>query len=111
MKYFFQNFSNDQCSLNLFQGYSIQVKMARSKFQLSAHIKRKNVSLEEKMKVIDYPNKNPKMSRNCRTFQYWKDLRLKYLKERQNSLKGISIFQREYQFFKGNCKKLLHGQY
>ena len=35
------------------------------------------------------------MSRNCRTFQYWKELRLKYLKERQNSLKGISVFQRK----------------
>ena len=44
------------------------------------------------------------MSRNCRTFQYWKDLRLKYLKERK-------ILQREYEIFKGNCIKLRHGQY
>ena len=66
---------------------------------------RKNLSLDGKMKVIDYANKNPSgMSGDCRTFQYWKDLRLKYLKERK-------ILQREYEIFKGNCIKLRHGQY
>ena len=41
---------------------------------------------------------------DCRAFQYQKDLRLKYLKERKNSLKGILIFQ-------GNRKNLRHGQW
>ena len=35
-----------------------------SKFQLSARKKRKNLSLDKKMKVIDYANKIPKME--CR---------------------------------------------
>ena len=43
------------------------------------------------------------MSGDCRTFQYWKDLRLKYLKERKS-------LQREYEFFKGSCKKLRRGK-
>ena len=34
------------------------------KFQLSALMKRKNLSLDEEMKVIDYADKNPKME--CR---------------------------------------------
>ena len=79
-----------------FSVYSIQAKMSCSKFQLSARMNRKNLSLDGKMKVIDYANKNPSgMSGDCRTFQYWKDLRLKYLKERKNSSKGIWIFQRK----------------
>ena len=79
-----------------FSVYSIQAKMSCSKFQLFARMNRKNLSLDGKMKVTDYANKNPsRMSGNCRTFQYWKDLRLKYIKERKNSSKGIWIFQRK----------------
>ena len=44
------------------------------------------------------------MSGDCRTFQYLKDLRLKYLKKRKT-------LQREYEFYKGNCKKARYGQY
>ena len=35
--------------------------MSQPNFQLSARMKRKNLSLDEKIKVIDYANKNPKM--------------------------------------------------
>ena len=37
------------------------------------------------------------MSVGCRTFQYWRDLCPKYLKEPKT-------LQREYKFFKGKCK-------
>ena len=89
MKSFFSKFF--ECSMFI-TGNSIQAKMSCSKFQLSARMKRKNLSLDEKMKVIDYVRKkNSKswMSGDCRTFPYWKDLRLKYLKERKNSSKRI----------------------
>ena len=58
---------------------------------------------EESYRLRKQKSKNG-MSGDCRTFQYWKDLRLKYLKERK-------ILQREYEIFKGNCIKLRHGQY
>ena len=48
---FFLNFSNIQCSLNLFEGYSFQAKMSCSKFQLSTRMKRKNLSLDEKIRL------------------------------------------------------------
>ena len=60
-KCFSRNFSNVQCSLNLFEGYSIQAKMSGSKFQFSARMKGENLSLDEKIKIVDYANKNPKM--------------------------------------------------
>ena len=38
-----------------------QGKMSCSKFQLSARMKRKNLDLDEKMKIIEYASKNPKL--------------------------------------------------
>ena len=39
--------------------------MSRSKYQLSARMKKNNLLLDEKKKVIDYANKNQKMG--CRS--------------------------------------------
>ena len=65
VKSFFRNFSNVQCLLNLFKVTALkQMLNSCSKFQLSARKKRKNLSLDKKMKVIDYANKIPKME--CR---------------------------------------------
>ena len=103
---FFWNFSNIHCSLNLFEGYSIQAKMSCSKFQLSARMKRKNLSLDEKMKVIDYANKNPKIG--CRVITEYFSIGKTCF---SNILRDTKALQRKYEFFKGNCKKLRHGQY
>ena len=103
---FFLNFSNIQCSLNLFEGYSIQAKMSCSKFQLSTRMKRKNLSLDEKMKVIDYANKNPKIG--CRVIAEYFSIGNTCF---SNILRNTKAVQREYEFFKVNCKKLRHGQY
>ena len=103
---FFLNFSNIQCSLNLFEGYSIQAKMSCSKFQLSTRMKRKNLSLDEKMKVIDYANKNPKIG--CRVIAEYFSVGNTCF---SNILRNTKAVQREYEFFKVNCKKLRHGQY
>ena len=85
MESFLQNFSNVQYSLNIFEGYSIQEKMSCSKFKLSACMKRKNLSLDKKMKVIDYANKNLKVG--CSLIA--QHFRLKFLKGHKNSSKGI----------------------
>ena len=103
---FFFNFSNVQWSLNLFEGYSIQAKMSCSKFQLSARTKRKNVSLDKKMKVIAYANKNPKMG--CRVIAEHFSIGKTCV---SNILRNAKALQREYEYFKGNCEKLRHGQY
>ena len=44
------------------------------------------------------------MSGDYRIFQYWKDFF-------SNILRDTKALQRKYEFFKGNCKKLRHGQY
>ena len=106
MKSFFWNFSNVQCSLNLFEGYSIQAKMTCSKFQLSARMKRKNLPLDEKMKVIDYANKNQKMGFRviAEHFSIGKTCIL-------SILSNTKTLQRDYESFKRNYKKLRQGQY
>ena len=107
MKSFFRNFLIVQCSLNLFEGYSIQAKMSRSKFQLSVRKKRRNLSLDKKMKkVIDYANKNPKMG--CRVIAEHFSIGKTCV---SNILRNAKTLQREYEFFKGNRKKLRHGLY
>ena len=80
--------------------------MPCSKFQLSARMKRKNLSLDKKMKVIDYGNKNPKMESRviAEHFSIGKICI-------SNILRNAKTLQREYKFFKGNCKKVRHGQY
>lgn len=71
--------------------------MLCSKFQLSARMKRKNLALDEKIKIIAYANNNPKkgMSSDWGTIQDWEDLCLKYPKECKNSSNRIWIFQRK----------------
>ena len=103
---FFWNFLNVQCSLNLFEGYSTQAKMPCLKFQLSVRMKRKNLPSDEKMKVIDYSNKKPKME--------WRVIAEHVSIGKicvSNILRNAKTLQREYKFFKGNCKKVRHGQY
>ena len=106
MKSFFENFLNVQCLLNLFKGCSIKATISCSKFQLSARMKRKNLSLNEKMKVIDYADKNSKLG--CRiiadNFSIGKTCV-------SNILRNTKTLQMEYEFFTGNCKKLRHGQH
>ena len=58
---FFSQFFEYSMFIKSFEGYSIKANMSCSKFQLSARKKRKNLSLDKKMKVIDYANKIPKM--------------------------------------------------
>ena len=103
---FFFNFSNIQCSLNLFEGYSIQAKMPCAKFQLSTRMERKNLSLDEKMKVIDYANKNPKTG--CRVIAEYFSIENTCF---SNILRNTKAVRKECEFFKVNCKKLRHGQY
>ena len=102
---FFRNFSTVQCSLNLFEGYSIQARMSCLKFQVSVRMKRKTFSLDERMKVIDYANKNPKIG--CRVIAEHFSIGKTCV---TNILRNAKTFQREYEFFKGNCKKLRHRQ-
>ena len=103
---FFRNFSNVQYSLNLFEGCNIQAKMSCSKFQLSARMKRKNLSLGEKMKIIDYANKNPKMG--CRVIAEHFSVGKTCVSD---ILRNAKTLRGEYEFFKGNGKKLRHGQH
>lgn len=76
------------------------------KFQLSARMKRKNLALDKKMKVIAYANNNPKMG--CRVIAEHFKIGKTCV---SNILRNAKTLQKEYEFFKGNCKKLRHGQY
>ena len=58
--------------------------MSLSKHQLSAALKRKCLSLDEKIVILDYANEHPKMGKNLR---------------------------KDFDFFKGNYKKRRHGKY
>ena len=80
--------------------------MSCSKFQLSARMKRKNLSLDEKTKVIEYTNKNP--TKGCRFIGEHFSIGKTCV---ANILKNAKTLEKEYEFFKGNCKKLKHGQY
>ena len=57
------------------------------------------------MKVIDYANKNFKMG--CRVIAEHFSIGKTCV---SNILRNAKALQREYEFFKGNCKKLRHGQ-
>ena len=103
---FFSTFSNVQCLLYLFESNSIQAKMLCSKFQLSALMKRKNLSLDEKMKVIDYADKNTKVE--CRVIVEHFSIGKTCV---SNILRKAKTLRMEYQCFKGNCRKLRHRQY
>ena len=69
-------------------------------------MKRKNLSLDEKMKVIEYANKNP--TKGCRFIGKHFSIGKTCV---ANILKNTKTLEKEYEFFKGNCKKLNHGQY
>ena len=80
--------------------------MLCAKLQLSACMKRKNLSLDEKMKANDYANKNPKMG--CRVIAEHSSIGKTCV---SNMLRNAKTLQREYEFFKRNCKKVRHVQY
>ena len=92
--------------------------MSGSKFQFSARMKGENLSLDEKIKIVDYANKNPKMGCQLITEHFITGktcvsniLRnVKYLQMISN-VKCLKYLQMEYGFFKGNRKKLRYGQY
>ena len=103
---FFSKFFEYSMFIKSFEGYSIKANMSCSKFQLSARKKRKNLSLDKKMKVIDYANKILKME--CRVIaEYFSGGKTCV----SNILRNAKTLQREYEFFKGNRKKLRHGLY
>ena len=83
-----------------------QGKTPCSKFQLSARMKRKNFDLDEKMKVIEYASKKPKLG--CRVILVHFNTGKTSV---SNILKKAKTLQKEYEFFKGSCKKMRHGQY
>ena len=63
-------------------------------------MKRKNLSLDEKMKVIDEEKKkHPKMG--CWVIAEHFSVGKIYV---SNILRNAETLQREYEFFKGNCK-------
>ena len=69
-------------------------------------MKRKNLSLDEKMKVIDHANKTPKMG--CRVIAEHFSIRKTCV---SNISRNAKTPEREYRFFKVHCKNLRHGQY
>ena len=80
--------------------------MSLSKHQLSAAIKRKCLSLDEKIAILDYANEHPRMG--CRKvaehFSAGKTAVSKILKDDKN-------LRKDFWFFKGNYKKRHHGKY
>ena len=78
------------CALCLRRLYSRglvnQGMMSCSKLQLSARMKRINLDLDEKMKVIEYASKNPKLQ--CRVAVHTltlEELEYQYLEEYKDS--------------------------
>ena len=80
--------------------------MSLSKHQLSAALKRKCLSLDEKIVILDYANEHPKMG--CRKiaehFSVGKTAVSNILKDGKN-------LRKDFEFFKGNYKKRRHGKY
>ena len=80
--------------------------MALSKQQLVAGMKRTRLKLEEKIKILNYSNENPKKS--CREiathFQIGKTGAASILKDEKK-------LRQEFEFFKGNCKTKRAGQF
>ena len=58
------------------------------------------------MKVIEYANKNP--MKGCRFIAEHFSIEKTCV---ANIFKNAKTLEKEYEFFKGNCKKLKHGQY
>ena len=80
--------------------------MALSKQQLCAGMKRTRLSLEEKIKILNYSNENSKNS--CREiaaqFQIGKIAGSSILKDGKK-------LRKEFEFFKGDCKTKRSGQF
>ena len=80
--------------------------MALSKQKLCAGMKRTRLSLEEKIKILNYSNENPKIG--CREiaaqFQVDKTATSSVLKDGKK-------LRKEFDFFKGNCKTKSAGQF
>ena len=74
--------------------------------QLSAALKRKCLSLDEKIVILDYANEHPKMGcwKIAEHFSVGKTAVSNILKDRKN-------LQKDFKFFKGNYKKHRHGKY
>ena len=80
--------------------------MQCSKFQLSARMKRKNLLLDEKMKVTDYANKNPKI--RCWVIAEHFSIGKTYVQISQATQKR---FKGNMSFSKETVKKTRYGQY
>ena len=80
--------------------------MALSKQQLCAGMKRTRLSLEEKIKILNYSNENKKKSFReiAARFQIGKTAASSILKDGKKLCK-------EFEFFKGNCKTKRAGQF
>ena len=80
--------------------------MSLSKHQLSAALKRKCLSLDEKIVILDYANEHPQMGcwKIAEHFSVGKTAISNILKDGKNLRKDI-------EFFKGNYKKRRHGKY
>ena len=80
--------------------------MSLSKHQLSAALKRKCLSLDEKIVILDYANEHPKMGcwKIAEHFSVGKTAVLNILKDGKN-------LRKDFEFFKGNYKKCRHGKY
>ena len=80
--------------------------IALSKQQLRAGKKRTRLSLEEKIKILNYSNENSKKS--CREiavqFQIGEAVASSILKDGKR-------LRKEFEFFKGNCKTKRAGQF
>ena len=80
--------------------------MSLSKHQLSAALKRKCLSLDEKIVILDYANEHPKMG--CRKIAEHFSVGKTAV---SNILKGGKNLRKDFEFFKGNYKKRRHGKY
>ena len=80
--------------------------MSLSKHQLSAALKRKCMSLNEKIVILDYANEHPKMGcqKIVEHFSIGKTAVLNILNDGKN-------LRKDFKFFNGNYKKRCHGKY
>ena len=80
--------------------------MPFSKHQLSGALKRKCLSLDEKIVILDYASEHPKMGclKIAEHFSVGKTAVSNILKDGKN-------LRKDFEFFKGNYKKRRHGKY
>lgn len=80
--------------------------MSLSKCKLSAALKRKCLSLDEKMDILNYAKDHPKMG--CRQIAEHFSIGKTAV---SNILKNSADLRKDFEFFKGNYKKRRHGKY